>query len=102
MTLLPAVRAQIEVAATRRVNAPRSASPLAAIARSRRFTASAAAAACAASLVLLLGSPSAPQPRSARAPDAPPAAAALTPAAPARMLATDDLHWTLGLSETIP
>lgn len=102
MTLLPAVREQIEIAAARRVQARRGRRIGASLAGRPQISLGAVAA-LAASLALILGSWTAGHPRSERAFVAPPGAAEVfTPATPALLQAATDFRWTPRGSETIP
>lgn len=102
MTLLPSVRRQIDLAATKRASA-RPGSRVASLARQPQISLGAAAAVCAASLTLLFASPMAGQPGSGRATATLPSTAGTSaPVARAASQAATDLPWGFGLSETIP
>ena len=103
MTLLPAVRRQIDLAATQRAGARRPGSLVASLVRRPQVSLGAAAAVCAASLTLLFASPMTGQPGSGRATATPPSAdGILALATQSRSGAAADLSWDSGLSETIP
>ena len=103
MTLLPAVREQIDVAARERVRVRASAPTRPLIPQWARISLGAAAAVLAVSLALLFASWTGPQPRSETASVTPLGTVELVaPATSARPQAANELQWQLGLSETIP
>jgi hypothetical protein len=103
MTLLPVVREQIGLAATRRAHARRRGPIVASLARRPQISLGAAAAALALSLALALGSWPAGGRRPGRAPATQLGAVeTFTPPAPAHLRAATGLRWDLHLSETLP